>query len=99
MYARVGQAKVKAGKLDEFVECFKAEVVPQHKQRQGAKGITVLTDPASNSVFLISFWATEADARAVAQNPPPLHSQAGGVGELLEAPPVVQLLWVPINEA
>src|SRR5262249_46563128 len=68
MHARFGEVKVKAGKLDEFVKIFRDEMMPHGRSQKGFKGVTVLADAMANRAVLISYWETEADARAAGQS-------------------------------
>ena len=94
MYARFGEVKVKAGKLDEFVKVFRDEMVPQARRQKGFKGVTVLADATANRAVLMSFWETEADARAVEQSSGSFQTQVNKVAALIESSPKTEYLKV-----
>ena len=98
MFARYGEVTVKPGKLDEFVKVFHGDMVPQARTQKGFKGITVLTDPAANRAILISFWESEAAARAVEQTSGAFQNQVNKVAELIEKPPQLKYLAAPVRE-
>jgi heme-degrading monooxygenase HmoA len=68
MYARVGIAQDKPGKMDDAIRTYRDSVVPAQKQQKGFKGALFLTDRHTGRSISISFWATEADMEASMAN-------------------------------
>ncbi len=64
MYARVGIAEQKPGKIDEAVRIYRDSVAPAQKQQKGFKGALFLTDRRTGKTISISLWETEADMEA-----------------------------------
>ena len=94
MHARFGEVMVKAGKLDEFVKIFRDEMMPHGRSQKGFKGVTVLADAPANRAVLISYWETEADARAAGQSSGSFQGQINKVAALMDAPPKIEYLKV-----
>ena len=98
MHARFGEVRIKPGKVDEFVEIFSTSMVPPTREQKGFKGCTVLSDTEANRVVLISYWDTEADARAVAQSSAAFHAQIDKVKPLLDGQNEIDFLAVAYQE-
>jgi heme-degrading monooxygenase HmoA len=64
MYARVGIAQDKPGKMDDAIRVYRDSVVPAQKQQKGFKGALFLTDRHTGRSISISLWETEADMEA-----------------------------------
>lgn len=90
MHARFAQLKVKAGQLDTFVKIFYDDMVPPTRLMQGFQGVTVLADASTDTATLISFWETEADARAVEGSQASLGTQQNKIAELVDGVPEVK---------
>lgn len=90
MYARFAQLKVKDGQLDTFAKIFYEEMVPPTRMLKGFNGVTVLTDQESSMATLISFWETEADARAVEGRQGSLGMQKSKIADLVASVPEVK---------
>ena len=94
MHARFGEVRIKAGKVDEFVKIFRDEMMPQGRSQKGFKGVTVLADATANRAVLISFWETEADAKAAGQSAGSFQAQVDKVAALMDGPPKIEYLRV-----
>jgi heme-degrading monooxygenase HmoA len=68
MYARVGIAQDKPGKIDDAVRIYRDSVAPAQKQQKGFKGALFLTDRHTGKSISISLWESEADAEASLAN-------------------------------
>jgi heme-degrading monooxygenase HmoA len=64
MYARVGTAQDKPGKIEDAIRIYRDSVVPAQKQQKGFKGALFLTDRHTGRSISISLWETEADMEA-----------------------------------
>jgi heme-degrading monooxygenase HmoA len=64
MYTRLINAQVQPGKMDDFVQTFREQVLPDAQQEPGFKGIVMLKDAANNRVIAVVLWETEVDAQA-----------------------------------
>lgn len=68
MYARVGIAQDKPGKIDDAVTTYRDSVGPAQKQQKGFKGAYFLTDRRTGRSISISLWESEADMQASMDN-------------------------------
>ncbi len=64
MHARVVNAQIQPGKMDDAIRVFRDSVVPAAKQQKGFKSILFLTDRNGNKAVTLSVWETEADLKA-----------------------------------
>ena len=64
MYARVTTLQYHLDKMAEGVQMAKETVLPSVKQQHGFKSFVALQDPATGKAILITFFETEADAKA-----------------------------------
>jgi hypothetical protein len=71
MYARVTQLEVDTTRIDidEAVEMFEAEILPQLRAQQEFEGTYVLANP-DGKALLLTFWTTAAGAEAQAATGP-----------------------------
>lgn len=90
MHARFAQLKIKEGQLERFVKIFYEDMVPGSRALKGFKGVTVLTDEETSMATLISFWETEADARAVEGSAGSLGQQKSKIADLVTGVPDVK---------
>jgi len=59
MFARVLRCHLRAGKIDQAVELFENNVLPQCRQQPGFKGAYFLINPATREYKIITLWANE----------------------------------------
>lgn len=90
MHARFAQLQIQEGQLDRFVKIFYEDMVPLSRELKGFKGVTVLTDSETSTATLISFWETEADARAVEGSAGSLGVQKNKIADLVTGVPQVK---------
>lgn len=64
MFARVGMAQDKPGRIEDAVRIYRDSVAPAQKQQKGFKGALFLTDRRTGRSISISLWETEADMEA-----------------------------------
>lgn len=64
MYARHITAKIKPEKVDEALKLYEEGVVPEGRDRNGYRGLFVLTDRESGKVVSITLWDSKEDAAA-----------------------------------
>jgi heme-degrading monooxygenase HmoA len=50
--------------MDDAVSIARDKVLPLMKDERGFKSLALLTDPSTNNIISVSFWETEADAKA-----------------------------------
>jgi heme-degrading monooxygenase HmoA len=98
MHARFSEVQIKPGKVNEFVEIFHTGMVPPTRAQKGFKGVTVLADTGANKVVLISYWDTEADAKAVEQSTVAFHAQIEKVKPLLDGQNKIDFFEVAYRE-
>ena len=63
MYARVTNLRFPPAMRTEVVRVARG-LVPVLVRQQGFRGVSVLTDPEMGEGIIVSFWESEADARA-----------------------------------
>ena len=63
MYARKTDIRFPPGLRADVAGAVRG-LAPIVKARPGYRGLDVLTDPAEGAGMIVSFWETEADARA-----------------------------------
>ncbi len=70
MYARVGQFRIQAGKLEEFQQVFRW-VIPAAKKEKGFRGLLILRGGVEAPLdgHVISLWETVEDLRASEKSP------------------------------
>jgi heme-degrading monooxygenase HmoA len=98
MHARFGVIEVRDGQVEEAVRIFRDSMVPPARTQKGFKGATVLAERTSNKLTLISFWETEADARAMSTTDAAFNAQADKLKDILTQPPDIQYLEVMYQE-
>jgi heme-degrading monooxygenase HmoA len=64
MLARVSKFEGSSEKLDELVELFEQELLPNFEAQPGFKGVTFLVDRENGRALGTTFWESEADLRA-----------------------------------
>lgn len=64
MYARVTTVNVKTDKIDEATELYRSSVVPAAKDRDGFRGILLLTDNSTGKALSIALWESEEAMKA-----------------------------------
>jgi hypothetical protein len=67
MYSRVTLLEIDTLRttVDEAVELFEADVLPQLREQDGYEGVVVLANPDGKAI-LVSVWESEEDAAASA---------------------------------
>ncbi|MEM9357079.1 MAG: antibiotic biosynthesis monooxygenase family protein [Pseudomonadota bacterium] len=98
MYARFSEVQVKPGKVNDFVQIFKDQMIPPAREQPGFKGVTVLADETVSLVLLTSYWETEADAKAVEPSSGSIQTQMSKIAELIEQKPDVRIVKVAHQE-
>lgn len=68
MFARVLRCHFRAGKIDQAVELFEKNVLPQCRQQPGFKGAYFLTDSRTGESTAITLWASEEAMLASEKN-------------------------------
>jgi len=64
MHARVTTLQMDPGKVDEASDRLQSEDVPEFKQLDGFKGMTLVTDRDSGKTLAITFWESEDAMRS-----------------------------------
>ena len=64
MFARISRASASPDKLDQYVEFFVQNVVPQIKDLPGFVGAGALSDRVSGRAAAVTYWADAASMRA-----------------------------------
>jgi heme-degrading monooxygenase HmoA len=86
MHARSGTFQLSRDKLDDVVQGFQAEQLPQYQQQSGYKGFTLLANRETGQLLGISFWESEADRQGAdelgTQTREAMHRQGGGQGAI-----------------
>ena len=59
MHARLTTLQMDPGRVDNSIAQLESEDVPQFKQLDGFKGMTVLTDRQSGKTVAVTFWESE----------------------------------------
>lgn len=68
MFARLTKFQIKLHKVDEGINVFKNSVIPAAKQQKGFSGIYLMIDDKTGNGASLSFWESEADAKANEEN-------------------------------
>jgi heme-degrading monooxygenase HmoA len=64
MHARTGSFQLSPDKLDEAVNAFESNDLPQYKDQNGYKGFTLLVNRQNGKMIGVSFWENESDIAA-----------------------------------
>ncbi len=64
MHARVTNARVRPGRLDEAARLAREELLPTARAQPGCRGFVQLADPASGRLLLLTLWESEAAMEA-----------------------------------
>ncbi|MEK6252694.1 MAG: hypothetical protein AABM43_12350 [Actinomycetota bacterium] len=64
MHARTGSFQLFPEKLDEAVNAFESNDLPQYKDQNGYKGFTLLVNRQNGKMIGVSFWENESDIAA-----------------------------------
>ena len=97
MYARLVTSQLYPGAVDEAVQIFRDSVVPDAKQQPGFQGAMALVNRSANKTISITFWQTEAEAKASATGGY-LQAQMNKFAPHLTKPPVVETFEVAVQE-
>ena len=68
MFARVLRSRFRAGKVDQAVELFEKNVLPQCRKQPGFKGAYFLDDRGTGESVAITFWESEEAMLASERN-------------------------------
>lgn len=97
MYARITQAQLQPGKLDELLQFLHANVIPAVQALPGFKGLILLTDETTNKGITLALWETEADM-AAGEAPDGYYTQQLARGaHFFAAPPVREAYQVSLQ--
>jgi len=61
MHARSGAFRLSKDRMDDAIQTFREEQLPQYQKKNGYKGFTVLANHETGQVLGISFWESEDD--------------------------------------
>jgi heme-degrading monooxygenase HmoA len=86
MHARSGTFELSPDKLDDVIQTFQGDQLPQYRQQSGYKGFTLLANRQTGQLLGISLWESEADLHAAdelgTQTREEMHRQGGGQGAI-----------------
>ena len=68
MFARKMILPFKPECIDDAIRLFRTSVVPGAKKQKGFRGACLLTDRTTGKGIAVTFWRSEADARANEEN-------------------------------
>jgi heme-degrading monooxygenase HmoA len=68
MYARIFNASVMSGKMDEFVAQLQQEQLATFADQPGFRGVLILGDQRTRQVIIVSFWRSRRDEEASAHS-------------------------------
>jgi quinol monooxygenase YgiN len=95
MHARVTIGDLKPGKVDDFLQVFRSELLPHVKEDPGFVNIRVMADRGTNKLVAIAMYESEADAKGADAR---FQERVGKVSDLLAAPPSAAIYEVGVDE-
>ena len=97
MYARITQAQLQPGKLDELLQFLHANVIPAVQALPGFKGLILLTDETTNKGIAVALWENEADLEASEESSGYYTVQIARGAHFFAAPPVRETYQVTLQ--
>ena len=97
MYARVTQAELQPGNVDELLQFLQDNVVPAAQAQQGFKGLLLLTDETTNKGIAVALWEAEADLAASGSPDSYYTKQMVRGAHFFAAPPVIESYQVTLQ--
>jgi len=86
MHARLTTVRVQPGKIEETLDIGRNSIVPAAKERQGFKGLFLLTNSDTGKGISLTLWETEEDLKA-SEESGYYQEQLGKLAEVLAEQP------------
>jgi heme-degrading monooxygenase HmoA len=83
------------GKVDDFFQTFRSDLLPHLKEDPGFKGVRVLVDRGTNKLVTTAMYESEADAKGAEAR---FQERVGKVRDLLASPPNSAIYEVGVDE-
>ena len=88
MHARVTTLQMEPSKIDDAVRGVEENAIPEFKQLDGFKGLTVLADRQGGKVVAVGFWESEEAMNASEEQVQGAREQAAETGGASGGPEV-----------
>ena len=91
MHARLVTSQFQLDKLEEAGQLYRESILPEVRQLPGFKGRMVLGDRSKGKVITLTFWESEADARASGEGSAFMQASVAKFAPFYAAPPVIEI--------
>lgn len=96
MYARLSTLQFEPEKLNDVLKIVEESVLPAAKEQAGNRGFTVMSDPETGKVVVISMWESEDDMER-GESSGYYRDQISKISDSLTGPPAREAFEVNIN--
>jgi heme-degrading monooxygenase HmoA len=87
-------SQLQLDKLEEAGQLYRESILPEVRQLPGFKGRMVLGDRSKGKVITLTFWESEADARASGEGSAFMQATVAQFAPFYAAPPVIEIYEV-----
>ena len=98
MHAQLITSQFQLDKLDEVGQLYRESILPELRQLPGFKGRMVLGDRSKGKVITLTFWESEADARASGEGSAFRQASMAKLAPFYAAPSVIEIYEVADQE-